>query len=116
MKIPGMLNNRIIIGRILKGLVLTIIISSMYLAPALAFDGYDRWGGHGREYYEHRERGYECDRRHYRNPYVYGRPVYRPYGYSNGYIGRVYTPPPVVYAPPPPLGIGIFFPPVIIHP
>ncbi len=88
------------------GLVLTLMIGSMDAVPAIAKNNK---GGHDNGRNEH-ERGY------YRNPYVRGRPVYRPYGYSYGNRGRVYAPPPVVYAPPPPPGIGIFFPPIIIHP
>jgi len=99
------------------GLVLTLMIGSMDATPALARDGHDRWEGHDNGRYEHRGRGYEHgERGYYRNPYVHGRPVYRPYGYSYGYRGRVYAPPPVIYAPPPPPGIGIFFPPIIIRP
>ena len=95
-------------------LVLAIMIGSMDVSPALARnnkEGHDngRSDQRGREY-DHGRGGY------YRNPYVHGRQVYRPYGYSYGYRKRVYAPPPVVYAPLPPPGIGIFFPPIIIHP
>jgi hypothetical protein len=53
-------------------------------------------GKHDNGRYEHRGRGYDRDR------YVRGR--------------SVYVSPPVIYAPPPPPGIDIFFPPIIIHP
>jgi hypothetical protein len=117
MKTSSILNFRTIVCRIMMGLLLTLMIGSMDAAPALAKDHYKgdrdngRYDHRGRGYYEHgRGRGY------YGNPYVHGRPAYRPYGYSYGYRGRVYAPPPVIYAPPPPPGIGIFFPPIIIHP
>ncbi len=112
--------------RMMMGLVLAIVIGGMDAAPALARDhGHDdggRYDHRGRGYdddgrYDHRGHGYyEHGRGYYRNPYVHGRPEYRPYGYSYDYRGRVYAPPPVIYAPPPPPGIGIFFPPIIIHP
>jgi hypothetical protein len=108
MKTSNAWNYGTIIGRIMMGLVLTIMVVSMNVAPALAKDKYK--GRHDNGRYDHRGRGYE------RNPYVHGQPLYRPYGYSYGYRGRVYAPPPVIYAPPPPPGIGIFFPPIIIHP
>ena len=115
MKTSSTWNYRSITGRIMMGLVLAIMIGSMDVAPALAKDNHK--GGYDNGRNDHRGRGYEHEGRGYqRNPYVHGRPAYRPYGYSYGYRGRVYAPPPVVYAPLPPPGIGIFFPPIIIHP
>jgi hypothetical protein len=114
MKTSKIWNFRTIAGRMMMGLVLTLMIGGMGVSPALAKDHYK--GGHDNGRYEHRGRGYDHDRGYYRNPYVHGRPVYRPYGYSYGYRGRVYAPPPVIYAPPPPPGIGIFLPPIVIHP
>ena len=80
------------------GLVLAAMIGSIDVAPAVGADRHDK----GR--YEKRGRGYN-------------KPVYRPYGYHYGYRERVYYPSPrVIYAPPPPPGIRVFFPPVFIHP
>ena len=79
----------------MMGLVLAAMIGSIDVVPVL---GKDYKQNKGR--YEQRGRGYERDR------YVYHRP---------GYGGRVYAPPPVIYAPPSPPGIGIFFPPVFIR-
>jgi hypothetical protein len=115
MKTSSNRNYGTIVGRIMMALVLAIVIGSMDVSPALAKNnkgGHDngRSDHRGHGYYEHGRGGY------YRNPYVHGRQVYRPYGYSYGYRERVYAPPPVIYAPPPPPGIGIFFPPIIIHP
>ncbi len=117
MKTTSTWNYGSIVGKIMMGLVITVMIGSMDVAPALAKDHYKGKQDNGR--YDHKGRGYE--RGYHRNPYAPGRPVYRPYGYSYGYRGRVYAPPPVIYAPPPPPGIGIFFPPIIfpsiiIHP
>jgi hypothetical protein len=94
-----------IVGKIMMGLVLALMIGSIGAAPAL---GKDKRGRHDNGRYEHRDRGH--DRGHY--VYERGRRVYRPYGYG----GPVYVAPPVVYAPPPPPGISIFFPPIFIHP
>jgi hypothetical protein len=109
MKTSNIWNLRSIAGKIMMGLLLTVMIGGLDVAPALSKDHHNR-GGHDYGRYEQRGRGYV------RNPYVHGRPLYRPYGYSYGYRGRVYTPPPVIYAPPPPPGIGIFFPPIILPP
>ena len=76
------------------GLVLVSMIGSIDVVPAI---GADYRHDNGR--YEKRGRGYDHNRR-----------VYRPYGYRE----RVYVQPRVIYAPPPPPGIGIFFPPVYI--
>ena len=86
-----------IVGKIMLGLVLVSMIGSIDVTSAIGRDNY-----RGRGYYHH---GY----------YDHGR-YYRPYGYY-GHRERAYYPaPPVVWAPPPPPGIGIFFPPVFIHP
>jgi hypothetical protein len=87
------------------GLVLAAMIGSIDVAPAL---GKDNDGRHDSGRYE--KRGHGNDRGHY--VYERGRRVYRPYGYRE----RVYLPPAVIYAPPEPPGIRIFFPPILIHP
>ena len=97
-----------IVGKIMMGLVLAAMIGSIDVAPALGKDDHKRMGKHDNGRYEHRGRGH--DRGHYVQER--GRRVYRPYGYSE----RVYVPPRVIYAPPPPPGITIFFPPFFIHP
>jgi hypothetical protein len=94
MKTSSTCNFRSIVGKIMMGLVLAAMISSIGVVSALGED-----------------RRREDDRRGYR-----GRGDYRPYG-QYGHKERVYYPPPrVIYAPPPPPGIGIFFPPLIIRP
>lgn len=92
-------------GRIMMGFALAAMIGSIDVAPAIAKD---KGGRHDNGRYEHKDRGH--DRGHY--VYERGRRVYRPYGYTE----RVYVSPPVIYAPPPPPGISIFFPPILIHP
>jgi len=91
---------RSIVGNIMMGLVLTAMIGSIGVMPALGVDDHERGGNHDRGREEHRDRrGYD------RGRYVHGGHDY-PYGY---------VPPPVIYAPPPQPGIGIFFPPIIIR-
>jgi len=110
MKISSIWKLRSIAGKITMGLALAAMIGSIDVVPALGYD-HDREGRHGR--YEHRGRWhdhYRYEHRgrwhdHYR--YEHNRRYYRPYyGYREGY----YSPPPVIYAPPPQPGIGIFFP------
>ena len=88
---------RFIAGKVMLGLVLAAMIGSISVAPALGKDNQKRMGK--------RDNG--------RYVYVQGRRVYQPY---YGYRERVYVPPRVIYAPPPPPGIGIFFPPIFIRP
>ena len=104
MKTSSTWNFRSIVGKIMMGLVLAAMIGSIDVAPAL---GKDNKGKHDNRY-ENSGRG--NDRGHY--VYERGRRVYRPYVYRE----RVYVPPPVIYAPPEPPGISIFFPPFFIHP
>jgi hypothetical protein len=95
MKTSSTWNFRSIVGKMIMGLVLAAVIGTIDVAPALGKDDHKRWRKHD-------------NRRH-----VQG----RPYGYNYGYRERVYyPPPPVVYAPPRPPGISIFFPPLFIHP
>ena len=96
MKTLSTWNFRSIVGKIMMGLVLTAMIGSIDVASALGKDNQKRMGKHDNGRYE----------------YVQGRRVYRPYGYRE----RVYVPPRVIYAPPQPPGISIFFPPIFIRP
>ena len=99
MKTSSIWNFRSIVGKIMMGLVLASMIGSIDIVPAFGKD--NRMGKHDNGRYEQRGRGYDHNKR-----------VYRPYGYRQ----RVYVPPRVIYAPPPPPGISIFFPPIFIHP
>lgn len=110
MKISRSWNFRSIAGKIMMGLVLVAMVGSINVAPAFGDNDHKRRGKHDNRRYE--QRGHGQDRGHY--VYERGRRVYRPYNY--GYRERVYLPPPVVYAPPEPPGIRIFFPPIFIHP
>src|SRR3989339_847046 len=105
MKTSSAWSFRSIVGKIMMGLVLAAMIGSIDVAPAL---GKDKGRKHDNGRYEHRGRG--NDRGHY--VYERGRRVYRPYGYG----ARVYVQPQVIYEPPPPPGIRIFFPPIVINP
>ena len=100
MKPSSTWNFRSIVGKIMMGLVLAAMIGSIDAAPALAKDDHKRVERHDNGRSEHRGRGYD------RGRYVHGGGYYQPYGYA---------PPPVIYAPAPPLGISIFFPPIIIR-
>jgi hypothetical protein len=102
MKTSSTWNFRSIVGKIMMGLVLAAMIGSIDVVPALGKDDHKDKGRHDNGRYEHRGSGYDRDR------HVRERRDYRPYGYG-------YAPPPVIYAPPSPPGIGIFFPPIIIR-
>lgn len=98
-------NFRFLGGTVIAGALLSVLMVSVDVAPAIGRDNYNR---HERDRYEQNRRGY--DRGHYER----GRRVYRPYGYRE----RAYRPPPVLYAPappPPPPGIGLFFPPLFFN-
>jgi hypothetical protein len=104
MKTLSTWNFKSIAGKIMLGFVLVTMIGSINVAPALGKDNHKSMGKHDNGRYDHRGRGYNHDR------------DYRPYGYY-GHRERVYyPPPPVVYVEPPAPGIGIFFPPIFIHP
>ena len=85
------------VGKIMLGLILTAMIGSIDVVPALGKDGHNHNRRHDRDRYRHDGRYYQ--------PYDY-------YGYGER---DYYPPPPVVYVPPPEPGISIFFPPVIIR-
>jgi hypothetical protein len=95
MKTSSSWNCRSIVGKIMMGLVAAAMIGSIDVAPALGKDNDKRMGKHDNGRYENRGRGYD------RGRHVQDR--------------RVYVPPRVIYAPPPPPGISIFFPPFFIH-
>jgi len=118
-----------IVSKMMMGLVLAAMIGSMDVGSALGRDNNERKGKHDNGRYDKRGRGddhYRYDKKgrggdHYRyqdrtrRGYyhdLHGRRVYRYYNYRE----RIYVPPQPIYEPPPPFGIGIFFPPIIIHP
>lgn len=103
MKTSNRWDFRSIAGKMMMGFVLAAMIGILDVTPALSKE---RRHDNGR--YEKRGRG--NDHGHY--VYERGRRVYRPYGYRD----RVYVQPPVIYTPPPPPGISIFFPPLFIRP
>jgi hypothetical protein len=100
-------------GKVMMGLALAAMIGSINVATSFGDDDYNRGGRHDDGRYEHRGRGYDDGRYEHRgrghDRYVRGRSGY--YGYRE----RVYVPPPVVYEPPSPPGISIFFPPFFFH-
>ena len=99
MKISSIWKFRSVAGKLMMGLVLTAMVGGIDVVPALG-DDHDRRGRHDNGRYEHRGHGHD------RDWYDHDRRYYRPYGYREGY----YAPPPVIYAPPPQPGIGIFLP------
>ncbi|KAB0663807.1 hypothetical protein F6V25_15355 [Oryzomonas japonica] len=108
MKIPGIRNFRSVAGKVMMGVVLAVMVGSVSVTPARGDGNRGRGERHDDRRYENRGRGYGRDRHYVRG----GRGYYRPY---YGYRERVYVEPPVVYAPPPPPGIRIFLPPIIIR-
>lgn len=95
---------RSIVGKIMMGFVLAAMIGSINVAPALGDE--DR-GRHDNGRYE-KNKGREHDR---------GRQAKSKHD-NRRYDDRerVYVAPRVIYAPPPPPGIDIFFPPIFIRP
>jgi hypothetical protein len=104
MKTSSGWNFRSMAGKIMMGLVLAAMVGSIDVVPALGKDNNQR---RDNDRYEQRGRGHDRGRHAPLN-----RRVYRPYGYRE----PVYVPPRVIYSPPPPPGISIFFPPIFIHP
>jgi hypothetical protein len=104
MKTSSLRDFRSIGGKIMTGFVFAAIIGSMNVAPALGRDD-NRKGG------TDKGRNGQRDRGHDRGRHVQGRREYR----TDGYGEQVYIPPPVVYEPPSPPGISIFFPPIVIR-
>ena len=88
---------RSVAGKIIMGLIFAALVGSINVVPALG-DDHGRNGRYDNRRYEHRGRGHDRDR------YEHSRRYYGPYGYRE----RFYAPPPVIYAPSPPPGIGIF--------
>jgi len=110
MKTSDRWNFRSIGGKIMMGLVLTAMIGSLDLTPAIAGDHDNRGGNRGyrdgRDDRRYEYRGHRHDRGRYQ-----GRRVYRSYGY----VEPVYVAPPVYYAPEPAPGISIFLPTIHIR-
>ena len=100
---------RPIVGKIMMGLVLAVMTaSSSYVVPALGEDDHKDMGRRDNGRYEQKQ-----GREHDRDRHVQRRRDNRPY---YGDRERGYVPPRVIYAPPPPSGISIFFPPIVIRP
>jgi len=110
MKTPGTWNVRSIMGKIVLGIVLAAMTGSINVAQSYGDDGHNRGGGRGHDNgrYEKKGHGHDSDRYYYRNGRRYDR--------QTVYRERVYVaPPPVIYAPPEPVGLSIFLPPIIIR-
>ena len=106
MKTSSTWNFRSIVGKIMLGLVVVTMIGSADVVPSFGRDNHSRGGRQAGGRNEQRGRGHD------RNRYDHGRREYRSYGYRE----RGYVSPPVIYAPPPPIGVGIFLPSIIIRP
>jgi hypothetical protein len=81
---------------------LTTMIGAIGVLPAQCKDNDRRIERHDNGRPEYRGRGYERNR-HYRDRRYNPAPVYRE---------RVYVEPRVIYAPPRPVGVSIFLPPL----
>jgi uncharacterized membrane protein len=108
MKTLSTWNFRSIVGKIMLGLVVAAMIGSAEVVPSFGRDNHSRGGRQGGGRSDQRGGGHGRGRSEYGGR-GHG---YRSYGYREGF----YVPPPVIYAPPPAPGIGIFFPSVIIRP
>jgi hypothetical protein len=107
MRTSGIGDFRLTAGKIMMGLVLAAMIGSINAAPARGDDDHRERGRHDNGRYE-KDKGREHDRGRHAKHRRYDRRYVEP--------ERVYVPPRVIFAPPPPPGIEIFFPPVIIRP
>ncbi|MBV5319076.1 MAG: hypothetical protein JZU50_14865 [Desulfobulbaceae bacterium] len=107
MKTIGRWNVKSIASKVMLGLAVTTMLSTINVSSSFADNDRYREGYHDNGRYEQRGRGYD---KHYRHGH--DRRVYRSYGYRE----RVYVPPRVIYEPPQPRGIGVFFPPIYINP
>jgi len=108
MKTPGTWNVRSIMGKVMLGLVLAAMTGSLNVLPSYGDDNHGGGRGHDNGRYEKRGHGHDRDRYYYRNGRRYDR--------QTVYRERVYVaPPPVIYAPPEPVGLSIFLPPIIFR-
>lgn len=94
MKTSSTWNLKSILGKMMLGFFLVSMIGSIDVPPAFAKDKYKRIVKHDNG----RHRGHSYNRGRYVR------------------VRRVYVSPPVVYVPPSPPGVQVFFPPVYIHP
>ena len=105
MKTSSRWDFRSIVCKFTVGLVLTLIIGSINVVPAFSEDSRRRMENNDHDRYE---RSNDRDRyQHERRSNDRERYDHRRHGYNS---------PPVIYVPPPPPGIRIFFPPIYINP
>lgn len=107
MKRAGRWNFQSRAAKVMLGLAITTLLSTLNVGVSFGDNDHNRGRNYDNNRYEHRGRGYDKYHRH-----GHDRRVYR----SSGYRQRVYVPPPVIYEPPQPRGIGVFFPPIYINP
>jgi len=107
MKTSSIWNLRSIVCKIMIGMIFALTFGSMDVAPAIGKEYKKYKVKHDNRRYDNRGRGHDSYR------YVNGRRVYYQ---SYGYRERVYVQPEVIYEPPPPPGISIFFPSIYIGP
>ena len=106
MKTPKRWDFRSIMSKLIGGMVLALMmIGGINVVPAFSEDNQRRLEYNNR----HERNSYRSDR--YRNEHERRDDRYR---YEHRRHG--YRPPPVIYAPPSPPGIRLFFPPIYIHP
>ena len=102
MKTSSRWDFRSIVGRLILGSVLALMIGTINVVPAFSKDNDRRVENHRRVKNDDHNR-YEHERRW--NAYE-----------RNDHRRNEYKHPPVIYVSPPPPGIRIFFPPIIINP
>lgn len=108
MKTPSRWDFRPIVSKLIGGMVLALMIGGINVVPAFSEGNQRRMEYNDHDRYE-RDR-YRSDRNRYEHE--------RRWDARNRYEHRRhgYEPPPVIYAPPSPPGIRIFFPPIYIRP
>lgn len=100
-------------ARDFRGIMGKIMIGLIFFSMIAGLSGVTAFGDAHRRFNRDRfERRRFEHRGHYRYRHEHWRRVYRPYRYGYGY--PIYAPPPVIYEPPPP-GISVFFPPIVIR-
>ena len=108
-------------GKVMLGLVLAAMTGGINVVSSYGDDNRGGGRGHDNGRYEKRRHGHDRNRYYYNNGRRYDRNRYyyyngRRYDRQTVYRERVYVaPPPVIYAPPEPVGLSIFLPPIIFR-
>lgn len=101
---------RSLTGKLVLGFVMFLMIGSINVVPALSKDHHRNMENYDQVRYERDRQRQDRDRYRYERE----RRVHERERYERRRRG--YDSPPVIFVPPPPPGIRIFFPPIFIHP